>query len=174
MTVCTWKGVCSSVFTLQKLQTFSSLSFSCWLSAFYATKTTITRTTATAIAIWKQETRKGNYDAIRLTHTLLLLCCFSSYSSASVPNIPHLSPHCHRQICVIFMFGGCFRRILRGRTKWRRSEWMYTRSYVHPFICSMNPHTYICKHFRVLHEYIIVILDSTIQVCTASINTVLN
>lgn len=67
---------------------------------------------------------------------LTLCCCFSSYSSASVPNIPHLSPHCHRQICVIFMFGGCFRRILRGRTKWWRSEWMYTRSYVHPFICT--------------------------------------
>lgn len=47
---------------------------------------------------------------------------------------------------------------------------MYIHSYVHLY---MNVCSYICKHFRVLHEYIIVILDSTIQVCTASINTVL-
>lgn len=141
MTVCTWKDVCGCVFTLKKLQTFPSLSICCWLSAFYAT-------TTTAIAIWKQETRKGNYDAIRLTHTLLLLCCFSY--SASVSNIPHLSP-CHRQIYVIFKFWGCFRRILRGRTKWRRNEWMYTRSYVHMYI-----HSYVVYEYMYIITYVYV------------------
>lgn len=94
----------------------------------------------------KTRNKKGNYDAIRLTHTLLLLCCFSSSYSASVPNIPHLSPPCHRQIYVIFKFGGCFRRIMRGRTKWRRNEWMYTRSYICTSIhmLYMNIYKYIC------------------------------
>lgn len=113
---------------------------------------------------------------------LLTLCCCSA-ASLPIP-LPLCLTFLISFLIVIVRFalfsclGVAFVAFcVAGRNGDAVNECTLVHTYVHPFICCiwiyMNVHTYICKHFRVLHEYIIVILDSTIQVCTASINTVL-
>lgn len=77
MTVCTWKGVCSSVFTLQKLQTFSSLSF------FFVDYLLSTRQQQQRQQLSQYKNKKQ--EKVTTTQFGLLTLCCCSAASLSIP-----------------------------------------------------------------------------------------